>query len=121
MNDFKVRFKGIKSLEHSIVDGKHWAQLAFESDHLVTCEAFDDWFKRELGWLIAECETQSIDVHVGGGVHAVAGLPPEGMEFESPTDIVMIADDQIDPEWLYNVTRRLGDRLNAHSEFSARR
>ncbi len=118
MNDFKVRFKGIKRLDHTAVDRKPWAQLAFEADHLVTYDSFVKWFERELSWLKLECESRSINVHVGGGVHAFPGMPPEGMEFESPTDIQMIGEDEFDREWLLSVMLRLNDQLNpslAHS------
>ena len=118
MDDFKVRFKGIKRLDYTAVDHKPWAQFTFEADHLVTYDSFVNWFERELSWLKLECASRSIDVHVGGGVHAVSGMPPEGMEFESPTDIEMIGKCEFGSEWLLSVTLRLNDQLNpspAHS------
>ena len=116
MNDFKVTFRGIKRLTHTAVDRKPWAKLAFASDHLVNFDAFSDWFKRELSWLTHECESRSIDIHVGGGVHAIPGMRPEGMEFESPTDIEMIGECEFDTEWLLSVVLRLNGQLNPSVE-----
>ena len=48
MPDFKVRFKGIKRLDHTAMDHKPWAQLAVEADHLVTYGRFVNCFEREL-------------------------------------------------------------------------
>ena len=121
MSDFKVRFKGIKRLDHTAVDLKPWAQLAFEADHLVTYDSFVDWYDQELRWLQLECESRSTDVHVGGGVHAVPGMSPEGMEFGSPTDIELIGATEFAPEWLLTVILRLDDQLNPSAVHSPSR